>query len=1835
MPDSQYLDSYHLQTQELEALVEIDDADVEVGEIVVYDTEDDGIEKFKTAGALLSLFSQSILGAGDSDPDDSDIVENRTKLYLHTGTQSIWISVDGGAWVEYAYDEIILQYAETNSTSDSDWHTTKTDDDNYLRLVIGQTTTPGIPLGTVLRGGEGVTIDDSGNINIDDDYVDALIEGADVYLEHFRLPYTSSFFNTSEARWGSGANSDPDIDYTIYMQPTTAHREIVSELIGGARMQVREVNGSVRNTFTLIADVIGPDSSGVFTLNGSFDNEPAPFVSGTNYGLYFSQSRPHSVRTGDTISGDGNATPLEVADDSLTDQHISDSLDASEQTEARERLGIEDNIAWGGQIAINHVAIDNIGSGSNARWALQASGLNHFLRFEDLSRRDQDYVESLLIGAKIGFYDGDTEAERATLASTWNSTNQRLRITFDTAGALSSSIDYDLRITQYRPEHGIPPGGDDDQVLKKRSGADYDADWEDDEGDISIENEGTEVQAAADTLNFTGDGVTVTEENSGVEVNIPVGSIWVEHFTSTFRSSFFTTTGDRWGAANQSDGSGHIFIIHPNDAHIPIIEALRNGSRVQVRNTDDTIQNEFTLEEDAPDPDSTGNYQLRGDFDRGLNFANNTAYRLYFSESRRHEEIESRPAVQDEGTEVDANPEHLDFTGAGVTVTQDGEGVEIAIPGGDGEGSTDLDIANRGANTLDITSSSGDDVTIPRATTSASGLMGAIDKLRVDIAPFFVPSDNVSQSANGNDITLLLTSVSETVGISFRFELEADNTGAMRLQLGNNGTFWDLLHVDGSPFAAGDLRDGEMLDATFNGTNYISQILPLREPADVSVRDEHVADDLNTTEEDNFRGKIGAAREISVEDDGTEVQADPDKLNFTGSGVTVIVDDNGAEVAIPGGGGGDGAAQRSESITFQVGPEEIENDGVVISPATSNAVDVTFPSTGGGNPEILDPGSDADGFVVLQRGIYYLTVRGLVVAVTARCTGQFRIYEYDADITTALPIGRTQNTYIRYQHTNAQPLFEDGILEIAEDNTAVKLVAISALPDAGQPGNDNSRWTLNAGLILKLYRTGIKGEPGDGVLDEISEADITDEDSSTVGGISGRRARAAVDAFADSVDTFHLTVDRNYITGTPNAANDITIVLQSGDVYDVGISRYTGAEALPETYLNALPVNTEIRLASGDTVWDGELQEIVTETDTSATLRIDFGDRTGTFTANDTVAVSFGYAPARVPRADEIEVEGDLDGTLFDADDDLESIIQSIDNFDLSGDVVDAGDDITIAGTGTETDPKVISNDAPFTDYDSDLLGELANTARHTVEDDLVLRLQYGAEHLFGGHDRVITGLTSIDGHIFAGSDEGFVNDERGINTEDLYDLTTNNNHPETAGNWYFGRESEILIRERNASGVWSNASPDEFATGIASGDGIGIGVDPENLTVLYFLHEQGDGIRIQSLGVAIFPSSGVITTEANHDITRASINSILTANDLQNISEIRDTNGNIGVTAMGARDDIVYFAVTGIEDDEHGIPSTVILRINTSGSGSSRTFTLDTEYVRKIGIRQNVQGLVPTATGFWIATEHVVYEYHESGYSLPEPGPDSDEHVVVYDEDTDSYILRTREGLPATVSVDTAFFAGDGATATPITLKSDITQANQETFRERIGVQRPAVAIFWGRNQTDRTVPQRDTPYDFGETTILRFKGSSPDEHHFGGDNLGDIMVSGTIPNFVETNIDNTADFSVDNNEVFQLPEGLWSIRLYLASQAPSSGRVSIQMKQVLSGIDDRIVPARPGFTYATSALEQQGPTIFASLEHLYFETDGMEYFYFTYHGFDDEVVNRTIAFYLILENL
>ena len=1509
-----------------------------------------------TGAMLLQLINADMVRTGTAEPSDSLLTSGRRALYFRVDTDGdvieLHVSFDGLSWKEVTIGsgdgggDTIAEGAGITITEATDGTKTiavsrpfTSQDESKLDGITAQAT----------RNAAGDGIDESGGtFSINDAYVENLIGAADVYVEHFRLAYVSSFFSTQEARWGADAD-------TIYMQPTVSNRPVVAALVDGEKIQVRNVDGSTRNTFTLDADVTGPDSSGVFTLNGDWEDSPI-FVNGTNYGMYFSLNRPHGIPDDVTLElTDDNEIRIKAG--GVRDDHIADDLSGDEQSEAQDRLGVErQSQAWGGQISVDHVAIDDIDTGSQARWTLEQSGNHPHLRFEDLSRRDRDYVASVDIGGQVGFYEGEHRRELATIVGAWNSVNNHFRIAFDTLGALSSSVDYDLRFTQFRPEPGIPPSGDDGQVLAKSSDDDYATEW--------------------------------VDPTSG----LPTGGV---------------------------DG------------------------QVLAKSSDVDFETEW-----------------------------------------------------------------------------------------------------------------------------------------------------VNQSTGG----------------------------------------------------------------------------------------------------------------------GTAITGD-----------------------------------RSERITLQASTGgNIADEGRVISPvAGATAITVTLPKTGGGAAEMIGQGDNADGFEVLQAGIYDIRFGAVVDPTYDRATPVLRIYEYDADIATTQPIGETGSIYIRYDNDVNHTMVVFGKLELDTDNTMVKAVVANALYDATQPGADQADFVLAANSTIRLSRSGVKGDPGeseDGSTD-LSIGTRSDEAlvlvsssgdnatlpaaSPTQAGLmsgtnqtklnalntsrqlpSGGTANQILEKInstdynarwadpADDVDTFHLTVERIYVTGVITASNQITIVLHSGDVFNLGINRHMGVNVLPENYIDALPVGTEIRVATpdGSTEWNGELRSIHSETDTGAELRINFGDRTGTFTNNETVEVSFGYSPARIPRAQEIDVEGELDGTLENSDPDLESIIQAIDNFDLSGEVVSAGDYIEITGAGTTADPKVINNEAPFTDDDSDVLGELASSARHTLDDDLVLRLQYGAEHFFDGRSPVITGLAIIDGHIYVGSDDGFVNDQRGVNEEGIYDLTTNNNDPATAGNWYFADGSHIRIRERSASGLWTNASPSQDSTGIPVTAGIGISVDPENLTVMFFLHMRSDGIRIEGLTVSTFPSSGAITYESEHDITRASINTVLTANDLGTLSEIRNTIGNVGVTAMGALNNVVYFVVSGVINNDNGIPVSAILRITTGGSGASRTFALDTEYCKIVGIRNGVQGIVPTEAGFWLSTEHIVYEYHHSvgvgggGFSsvalgdadlepatenewiatgIQIPEADDTDYLLInfgkdivagnpaqrrggeklvsvsklrglmagtvggtptftgslnFEDDLSNNVLKlgrlasyellyaslgpepavdfeVRRVLKAesaglsTVAVNEDFFRGDGSEAEPIDLKASIGLTDRTRFRTRIDAQQNIpMAVYYLAGQTVRNpTTLRNFPRGSGaRSRNICLSFTDVQQTEYGGD-------TAIVPHILWANIDVVADADWngdgESRSSFTMSAGTYSFVMHVEGAPIGDLNTTLQLLEATPSVDDIIVSARPGWSGPVLSGGSQAP--------------------------------------------
>ena len=132
---------------------------------------------------------------------------------------------------------------------------------------------------------------------------------------------------------------------------------------------------------------------------------------------------------------------------------------------------------------------------------------------------------------------------------------------------------------------------------------------------------------------------------------IAAGDHWREHFTIRYSDRFAPIIGPRWRQEAQGDGTGHVIRIVPSGADLGVIQAVREGSKIQVRTAANVVVNVFTVESDPADPDADGIWEILGDWDQVRTFNDLTEYVLYFSESRHHA-IET----DDETTEGDGTP---------------------------------------------------------------------------------------------------------------------------------------------------------------------------------------------------------------------------------------------------------------------------------------------------------------------------------------------------------------------------------------------------------------------------------------------------------------------------------------------------------------------------------------------------------------------------------------------------------------------------------------------------------------------------------------------------------------------------------------------------------------------------------------------------------------------------------------------------------------------------------------------------------------------------------------------------------------------------------------------------------------------------------------------------------------------------------------------------------------------------------------------------------------------------------------------------------------------------
>ena len=203
---------------------------------------------------------------------------------------------------------------------------------------------------------------------------------------------------------------------------------------------------------------------------------------------------------------------------------------------------------------------------------------------------------------------------------------------------------------------------------------------------------------------------------------------------------------------------------------------------------------------------------------------------------------------------------------------------------------------------------------------------------------------------------------------------------------------------------------------------------------------------------------------------------------------------------------------------------------------------------------------------------------------------------------------------------------------IEATNTGNVTINIDGLGSRNVRKSDDSVFAAGewvAGRLVTLTHDGaiFRADIDPSDVHALTEAEATDEDSTVQGTVSGDVLEAV-----NSEHRYHRRVARVFRVGDHHASNDVSLVLISDEQYDLLISRHTGADALPESYLNRLQPGTEIRIRKADktAVWEGELINVHDDDETSAELQIDFSVRTGTFATGDAVEVDFGYASASI-----------------------------------------------------------------------------------------------------------------------------------------------------------------------------------------------------------------------------------------------------------------------------------------------------------------------------------------------------------------------------------------------------------------------------------------------------------------------------------------------------------------------------------------------------------------------------------------------------------------------------
>ena len=405
--------------------------------------------------------------------------------------------------------------------------------------------------------------------NIPDDLSDAQKDtfheraGTDERIKN-RVPFTQSvqlrnvnaISGTSGNRWFTAANLQGD--WQILLYHNTDFLNYVRTLRPGDMVQARRLDGSGVRTFTLTANP-GAIANGQVTLTGDWDVEPPNPSNNSQYMLSFTRSAA-------VIGNDGRLNNLELDSDGRTlraGMSIGDDITAD--------LSPLAGIDYSSSVLLDYVATESeLTTGTTEKFTFVTLLSDQFIRFGNLSVANQNFIESLLVGGKVGIFEGSTEIDVGEIEVVFDSING-LEVMFTPGPTLDPAVFYTLRFTQARP-------GDSEREIRER-------------------------------IPFTHGFELLFLDN---DMGLGISPRWTE--------------GVFQGEA--------VIGVRPLDAQVGFFGSLEAGDHIQIRNNDNTYRNTFVLSANVLPAGIEGHYaNVKGVWEEPADFDNNTRYLLNFSRS--------------------------------------------------------------------------------------------------------------------------------------------------------------------------------------------------------------------------------------------------------------------------------------------------------------------------------------------------------------------------------------------------------------------------------------------------------------------------------------------------------------------------------------------------------------------------------------------------------------------------------------------------------------------------------------------------------------------------------------------------------------------------------------------------------------------------------------------------------------------------------------------------------------------------------------------------------------------------------------------------------------------------------------------------------------------------------------------------------------------------------------------------------------------------------------------------------------------------------------------------